>query len=259
MNLKILNQPLGMSVSTGAPVKKEIPLAIPLAMAGGSLLSSFWGGIKSKKAADAARQMQLDEKARVEAEHLRKTNESYLDTAAGQNMLRVARNEADKVWKRAEGINAVAGGTDAAAAMAKESGTNMIGETIANIAANDTQRKDAADAAYNADMARINQGLMQSEMQKAEATSQAAGAASNALLNGALTTFGGTKLGQSWFGTGGSTTGTGGTTVGGFAGGTTGTGGFSKLMSKVPGFARNSVLYNPQAFYKMAGWRSLSL
>lgn len=205
MNLKILNQPLGVSNAIGVPVKKEIPLAIPAVMAAGSLVSSLWGSSQSKKAAEEARQMQLAEKARIEADHLRKTNESYLDTAAGQNMMRIAREEAEKIWKRAEGAKAVAGGSDAAVAMAKEAGNKMLGDTIANISANDTQRKDAADIAYNTDMARVNQGLMQSEMQKAEATSQAAGAASNALMQGALMTFGGTKLGQSWLGTGNGT------------------------------------------------------
>lgn len=205
MNWKLLNQPLGVSSAIGVPVKKEIPLAIPAVMAGASLVSSLFGASKSADAAEEAYRQQMLEKARIEAQHLRKSNESYLDTSAGQNMMRVAREEADKVWKRAAGAKAVAGGTDAAAAMAKEAGTKMIGDTVANIAANDTQRKDAADAAYNADIARVNQGIMQSKMQKAEATSQAAGAASNALMQGAMMTFGGTKLGQSWFGTGGGT------------------------------------------------------
>lgn len=200
MNWKILNQPLGVAGSIGIPEKKEIPLAIPAVMAAGSLVSSFFGSSASKEAAEAARRQQMQEKARLEAERLRKTNEDYIDTAAGQNMLRIAREQADSVWKKAEGAKAVAGGTDAAAAMAKEAGNKMIGDTIANIAANDTQRKDNIDASYRADIARVNQGIMQSEMAKAQATAQAAGAASNALMQGAMMTFGGTKLGQSWFG-----------------------------------------------------------
>lgn len=231
MNWKILYQPLGVAGSIGIPAKKEIPLAIPAIMAAGSLVSSFFGSSASKEAAERARQEQLREKARLEAERLRKTNEDYLDTAAGQNALRVAREEADKVWKRAEGAKAVAGGTDAAAAMAKEAGNKMLGDTIANIAANDTQRKDNIDASYRQEISRVNQGIMQSEMAKAQATAQAAGAASNALMQGALMTFGGTKLGQSWFG------------------GSPGGGGVENTAS---GFAKVAQPYEYGSFYRQA-------
>lgn len=194
-----------MSASSGIPAKKEIPLAIPAVLAAGSLASSLFGASKSAKAAEEAMEMQKRERARIEAERMRKANENYIDTAAGQNMLRVAREQADKVWKRAEGARAVAGGTDAAVAMAKEQGNKMIGDTISNMAAQDTARKDAADASYRADLARVNQGMMQAKSAQADATAQAAGAASNAMMQGALMTFGGTKLGQSWFGTGNGT------------------------------------------------------
>lgn len=205
MNWKILSQPLGMSASSGIPAKKEIPLAIPAVLAAGSLASSLFGASKSAKAAEEAMEMQKRERARIEAERMRKANENYIDTAAGQNMLRVAREQADKVWKRAEGARAVAGGTDAAVAMAKEQGNKMIGDTISNMAAQDTARKDAADASYRNDLARVNQGIMQAKSAQADATAQVAGAASNAMMQGALMTFGGTKLGQSWFGTGNGT------------------------------------------------------
>ena len=206
MNWKLLNYPLGTPCAIGNPQKKEVvPLAVPIAMAAGSAASSIFGGISSSKAAKEAQRQQEQEKNRLEAERLRKLNQDYVDTAAGQNMLRIARDQADKVWKREAGAKAVAGGTDAAAAMAKEQGNKLVGDAVANIAANDTLRKDQIDASYRQDLARVNQNIQQTKMQQANATAQAAGAASNALAQGAMATFGGTKLGQSWFGTGNGT------------------------------------------------------
>ena len=206
MNWKLFHYPLGTPCAIGIPQKKEVvPLAVPIAMAAGSALSSIWGGVSSSKAAKEAQRQQELEKARLEAERLRKVNQDYVDTAAGQNMLRIARDQADKVWKRAAGAKAVAGGTDAAAAMAKEQGNKLVADTVANMAANDTQRKDQIDASYRQDIARVNQNIQQTKMRQADATAQVAGAVSGALAQGAMATFGGTKLGQSWFGTGNGT------------------------------------------------------
>lgn len=203
MKWNLLSKPLGSMC--GAPKKEmPVPLAIPLAMAGASLAGSIFGGIKSKKAADRERDRLEEEKNKTEAERVRKANEDYIDTAAGQNLLRVARQERDKMWQREAGAAAVAGGTDAATAMAKESGNRMMGETIANIAANDTARKDQIDASYRQQLSNINQQQIAADRAQAEALAQTAGQASSALMQGAMATFGDTKLGQSWFGSGGS-------------------------------------------------------
>ena len=200
MKWNILKSPLGMSDMSGgyAPRKKEvIPLAVPLALAAASAASTIYGGIQSSKANKEAQAKLDEEQRRIEAERQRRLNEDYLDTSAGQNLLRVAREERDKIWRREAGAAAVAGGTDAAAAMAKEAGNRMIGDTVANIAAQDTARKDAVDASYRADVARLNQQQIAARQAQGQAVAQAASGASNALMNGALATFGGTKLGQS--------------------------------------------------------------
>ncbi|UKK52169.1 hypothetical protein L6472_06195 [Prevotella sp. E13-17] len=183
-----------------------IPLAVPLAMAGASLVSSIFGGAKSAKAAREQARMIANEKAKLEAERLRKQNEDYLDTAAGQNLMRIARQERDKMWKREQGAAAVGGATDAAVAMAKEQGNNMIADTVANIAAQDTARKDNIDASYRSDIARLSQQQIEAEGANADAISQTAAGAASDLRSAALSTFGGTKLGQSWLGTSGGTT-----------------------------------------------------
>lgn len=204
MNWNIINQPLGSSCPVGCSIRKEmpIPLAVPLVMAGASLASSIFGGAKSAKANREAQRKLAAERATVEAERRRRMNEDYLDTAAGQNLLRIARDERDRMWKREAGAAAVAGGTDAAKAMAKEQGNRMIGDTVAGIAVQDSQRKDSVDAAYRSEIARLNQQDRANDEARGQAIAQAASGASSALMQGALSTFGGTKLGQSWFGTG---------------------------------------------------------
>lgn len=202
----LFQQPLGMSDVSGgfAPRKKAaLPLAVPLALGAASVVSSWWGANQSKKANEQAERELAEQRARVEAERRRRMNEDYLDTAAGQNLLRVAREERDKIWRREAGAAAVAGGTDAAAAMAKEAGNKMIGDTVAGIAAQDTARKDNIDASYRADEARLTQQEIAAKRAQGEAIAGAASGASSALMNGALATFGGTKLGQEMLSPGG--------------------------------------------------------
>ena len=198
----MLRQPLGIPMGEAKKKQMPIPLAIPLVMAAASAASSIYGGIKSRNAARDA-QAKLDaQRAETEAERRRRMNEDYLDTAAGQNLLRIARNERDRMWQRERGAAAVGGGTDAAVAMAKEQGNRMIGDAIANIAANDSQRKDNIDASYRAELSRLNQQDIEAERAKGAAIAQAASGASSALMQGAISTFGGTRLGHQWFGTG---------------------------------------------------------
>ena len=203
MNCLFYNDTLGMGCPEGG-VKKEmpVPLAVPLAMAAGSVVSSIFGGSKAKKAARRAERQAAAEKARVENERRRRMNEDYLDTSAGQNLLRLAREERDKIWRRERGAAAVSGGTDAAAAIAKEQGNKLIGDTVASIAAQDSQRKDSVDASYRGELSRLNQQQIAAQQAKSQAISEAASGASNAMMQGALSTFGGTKLGQSWLGSG---------------------------------------------------------
>lgn len=201
MKWNILKSPLGMSDMSGgyAPRKKEVlPLAVPLAFAAASAATSIFGGVKSANANREAQKALKSESNATEAERRRRLAEGYLDTSAGQNLLRILREERDKIWKREEGSASVAGGTEAAKAMAKEAGNNMTGDTVANIAAQDTARNDAIDASYRADLSRLNQQQIAAQQAQGQADAQAASGASNAFMNAALATFGGTKLGQSW-------------------------------------------------------------
>lgn len=162
---------------------------LPAAFGAASVVSSIFGGSKSAKAAKKALAELNERQARNDAWYRRKYNEDYADTSAGRNILRMAKDYARDNWQKAEGAAAVAGGTPEAAARAKEQGNKVIADSVSNLAAADTSRKDNLDASKrNMDTAISNQ-KMALEQQKAQAISNAAGQASNALAGAAVSTM----------------------------------------------------------------------
>lgn len=166
MNWKFINQPLGDCGLSGgyAPAKKRIiPLVIMAAAAAGS---AIYSGAKSASANREAQRQLNAERGLTEAQHRRKINEDYLDTQAGQNLIRLANEQADKIWKRERGAAAVTGATERNA-MAKQYGNDIVGNAIANIAANDTARKDNIDQRYEEREHQLRQQQMALDQQKA--------------------------------------------------------------------------------------------
>lgn len=218
MNWKFLNQPLGRCDLSGgyAPEKKPIwPAIIMAAVAAGS---AIYGAAKSNSDNNKA-QAQLDaenakleaEKAITKAERRRKMYENPLDRADVQNVIRVAQQQADKIYKKAEGEAAVMGSTDASKQMAKDAGNKVVGDAVADIYANDAARKDLVDAQYRAEERGLNQeqrGLIQQQIalqqQRAQNTANAAGQISSALGQAALS-YAGTYMGAGSPGGGGVT------------------------------------------------------
>ena len=152
---------------------------------------SILGGVSSANAAKRAEKLRQEQDAKNAAWFNRKYNESYIDTAAGRNAIRQAIDYGKRQTQRAEGAAAVTGGTDAAVAQAKESSNKMIGDTIGNLAAQDTARKEGAEATHLQQQAQSTAQQMQNQQMKANAIAQAASGASNALIQGAA------MLGQS--------------------------------------------------------------
>lgn len=175
------SSPLGMG-NQFAPNRKEW---IQLALAGASLASSLLGGASASNASKKAEAEQRNEKAKEDAMYNRKRNERYVDTEAGQNLLRRANEAYQRNINRIRGQQSVTGGTDAAAAMAKEQANKAVGDTIADMAAIDTQRRDNADAQQVANDQKHMQMNMQREMQRAQQITQAAQGASNAMMSAA--------------------------------------------------------------------------
>ena len=177
---------------TSSPVlgeKKEWVLgAASLALGIGS---SLFGANKAKK---AARRAQAENQYRTNAEKAwydKNYNTDYLDTKAGQNLMRRAQEVQDEYIRKADGAAAVGGGTAASVAQAKESANKAMGDTIANIAAQDTSRKQQVEDAHLANTQQLSRERQQIEQQKAQNTSDAAQNASNALFN-----FGVNQLGS---------------------------------------------------------------
>lgn len=192
MVTKLVNQPLGMGkgagtisdcrgASIGAPQPKMwIASAIG---AGLGLATSLFGGSAAAAAAREAERRQRQQEAKENAWYTRRYNEDYVNTAAGQNLVRRAKDYAREQWKKAAGAQAVAGGTDAATAMAKEAGNKMVGDTIANIAATDQARKDNVDNMHRQAQDKFAQMDMNRELTRAQNITNAAQGASNAIMS----------------------------------------------------------------------------
>ena len=180
MVTKFVNQPLGMGCGL-APSRKEWVAAAIGAAAG--LASSLIGGASAASAARAAERRQRAQEAKEDAWYLRRYNEDYVDTAAGQNLVRRAKDYAKETWKKAAGAQAVAGGTDASVAQAKEAGNKMVGDTIANIAAADTQRKAQVDNMHMQNEQKFAQQRQAEQLQRAQNITNAAQSASNAIMS----------------------------------------------------------------------------
>lgn len=150
--------------------------------AGLSVASSIIGGIQSANANAKAEAEMKAQNARNEAWYNRRYNEDYADTAAGQNLMRQAKDYANENWKKAHGAAAVGGGTDAAVAMAKEAGNRMVGNTLGNMAAADTQRKMNVDNIHHQQQNTYSNQQVALAQNRANNISQVASGASNALL-----------------------------------------------------------------------------
>jgi hypothetical protein len=183
MVTKLVNQPLGMGIPYAPNRKEWVTAALAGASLAAGLGSSIFGGVQASKAAREAERRQRAAEAREDAWYNRRYYEDYADTAAGQNLIRRAKDIYANGIKRAEGAAAVAGGTDAAKAMAKEAGNKAVADTIANVAANDTQRKDNVDNMHRQAQEKFMQMDMAREQQRANAITQAAQGASNALMS----------------------------------------------------------------------------
>lgn len=178
---KILYRSSGLERQFRPQVAELLGFALGALGAGMSIL----GGVSSANAAKRAEKLRQEQDAKNAAWFNRKYNESYIDTAAGRNAIRQAIDYGKRQTQRAEGAAAVTGGTDAAVAQAKESANRMVGDTIGNLAAQDTARKEQAMETYLGQQERSTAQQMANEKAKAAGIAQAAQGASNAMIQGA--------------------------------------------------------------------------
>lgn len=148
--------------------------------------TSVAGGLLSRSAAKkAARQVKYRRNAE-KAWYDKEYNTDYIDTKAGQNLMRRAQEIQDKYVRKADGAAAVGGGTDASVALAKENANKAVSDTIANVAAQDTARKQRVADQHLANNNVISAQSQQVEQSKEDATAGAAQGASNAAASAAI-------------------------------------------------------------------------
>lgn len=184
----LLRIPKDLTASPVMADKKEWVLGAASLAAG--VASSIFGANKAKK---AARKAQAENTYRTNAEKAwydKNYNTDYLDTKAGQNLMRRAKEVQDEYVRKADGAAAVGGGTAASVAMAKEQANKAMGDTIANVAAQDTARKQQVEDAHQQNVMQLSRERQQIEQDKANATSQAAQNMSNALFSAGVNQLG---------------------------------------------------------------------
>lgn len=160
------------------------------AMLAGSVASSLFGANKAKKAARKAQKENTYRSNAEKAWYDKEYNTDYLDTKAGQNLMRRAQEVQNEYIRKADGAAAVGGGTAASVAMAKEAANKTIGDTVANIAAQDTSRKQHVADTHLQNTQQLSRERQQIEQQKAQATSDAAQNMSNALMSAGVNRLG---------------------------------------------------------------------
>ena len=146
--------------------------------------SAIWGGVSSSNAASASKKEVKRQAARENAWFNKRYNEKYVDTASGRAALEEAKEYAKENWKKAAGSAAVAGGTDAAVAEAKNAGNKMMAQTVRGMAAQDTARQDSAYTSHQTAQDKYSSQIAALNVQKAQAIAKAAGSASDAVLKG---------------------------------------------------------------------------
>lgn len=129
----------------------------------------------------------LDKKEQQnEAWYNRRYNEDYTQSAEAQAALNKAREYANESIKRAEGTQAVMGGTDEAVANAKEAAAEAVANATTAIASQATAMKDAVDAQYRQTQDAIDNARIGIQNQQAQNSAQAGGQALQAGLNLAM-------------------------------------------------------------------------
>lgn len=146
---------------------------------GGALAlgSTIYGQIKSGQYNKQAQDELTARRAENKQWYDQKMNEDYMMRSDVQNVLRKQRELLNEQYQRARATNIVAGGTDESLALQQQAANKVMGDTMADIAANASAYKDNAEQQYRAQEANLSQQQQQIYTNQANATAQAAGQA----------------------------------------------------------------------------------
>ena len=158
--------------------------------------SSIYGSVASAKQNKEAQRELEARRAENRRWYEQKMNEDYTMRSDVQNVLRKQRELLQEQYQRARATNVVAGGTDESLALQQQAANKVMGDTMADIAANATAHKDAVESDYRAHEAALSQQQQNIYAGQAQATAQAASQAANAgasLLGAGLEMIGETE------------------------------------------------------------------
>ena len=150
--------------------------------AAGALGSAIYGAIKSSKANNEARKLIAQQKDENRQWYNTKMNQDYTQRADVQRAIEKQRELLDENMKRASAQKVVGGGSDEAAALAKDSANKSVADATADIAAEGAKYKDQVEQQYRAKEDALTQQEIQSQQQQAAQTAAAAGQAVSAGL-----------------------------------------------------------------------------
>lgn len=137
--------------------------------------SSIYGAIKSSQANKRAMDLLQARKEENKKWYEERMGEDYTQRSDVQNVLRKQRELLSEQYKRARGINVVAGGTDESLALQQEAANEAMGETMGNIAAQAESYKENVENQYRATDAALAQQEMGIHQTQAQTIANAAG------------------------------------------------------------------------------------
>lgn len=147
---------------------------------GTGLFGSIFGGIQSANAMDEYRK-QLESERRSNLDwYNRRYNEDYTQTAEAQHALNKASELAKQSMSAALARQAVMGGTEESIAAQRAQANKLVSDTLGNIAAQGTARKDKVEGQYLSRKDKINEQFKNLYTAQAQNSAQAASSAMNA-------------------------------------------------------------------------------
>lgn len=150
--------------------------------------STIYGLAESSRVNNLAQKEQDKRRAENKQWYNQKKNEDYMMRSDVQNVLRKQRELLDEQYKRARATNIVAGGTDESLALQQREANKIVGDTMADIAANASAYKDSVEQQYRAQENALSEQQQQIYTNRANAiasaASQSAGAGANLLQSG---------------------------------------------------------------------------
>ena len=152
----------------------------------GALGSAIGGSVMAKKQAQKAESELQAQRNYWNNWYNRRYNEDYLQTAEAQRALTKAYEQFQRQVAAVRGRQAVLGGTEESVASTMEAANRGLADTMSQIAAQGTARKDRIEDTYNTQQSRIADMYMNMYNNRANAVSQAAGNAAQGFTNFAM-------------------------------------------------------------------------